>query len=34
VSGDQHLLRLGAYRKIAILTPRAFLAILEQSANP
>ncbi|HEX9868083.1 MAG TPA: putative toxin-antitoxin system toxin component, PIN family [Candidatus Tectomicrobia bacterium] len=34
VSGDQHLLRLGAYRKIAILTPRAFLGILEQRANP
>jgi len=34
VSGDQHLLRLGAYRKIAILAPRAFLDILEQRANP
>ena len=34
VSRDQHLLRLGAYRKIAILTPRTFLDILEQRANP
>jgi len=34
VSGDQHLLRLGAYRKIGILAPRAFLDILEQRANP
>jgi putative PIN family toxin of toxin-antitoxin system len=34
VSGDQHLLRLGAYQKIAILAPRAFLDILEQRANP
>ncbi len=30
VSGDQLLLRLGAYREIRILTPRAFLDILKE----
>jgi uncharacterized protein len=30
VSGDPHLLRLGEYRGIQMLTPAAFLAILEQ----
>lgn len=30
VSGDPHLLRLGEYRGIQILTPAAFLAVLEQ----
>lgn len=28
VSGDAHLLRLGAYQGISILTPRAFLAVV------
>lgn len=30
VSGDEHLLRLDAYQKIRILTPRAFLDILKK----
>jgi uncharacterized protein len=31
VSGDPHLLRVGEYRGITILTPSAFIAVLEQS---
>jgi putative PIN family toxin of toxin-antitoxin system len=34
VSGDQHLLQLAAYRRIRILTPRAFLGILAQPQQP
>lgn len=29
VTGDPHLLRLGSYREIPILTPRAFVELLE-----
>jgi uncharacterized protein len=31
VSGDPHLLRVGQYRGITILTPAAFVAVLEQT---
>lgn len=34
VSGDRHLLDLGAYRGIQILSPRAFLEVLAQQARP
>jgi uncharacterized protein len=34
VSGDQLLLRLGAYQGIPILTPRAFLEILQRQPKP
>jgi putative PIN family toxin of toxin-antitoxin system len=33
VSGDPHLLRLGEYRGIQILTPAAFRAVLEQESS-
>lgn len=34
VSGDQHLLDLGEYQGIRILTPRAFLNILRRQPRP
>ena len=34
VSGDQHLLELGEYRGIRILTPRAFLDVLGRQPRP
>ncbi len=34
VSGDQLLLRLGVYQRIPILTPRAFLAVLQRQPKP
>ena len=34
VSGDQLLLRLGVYQGIPILTPRAFLEILQRQPKP
>ena len=34
VSGDQLLVRLGAYQGIPILTPRAFLAVLQRQPKP
>jgi putative PIN family toxin of toxin-antitoxin system len=34
VSGDQLLLRLGAYQGIPILTPRAFLEVLQRQPKP
>lgn len=34
VSGDQHLLGLGTYQKISILTPRAFLEVLGKEPKP
>ncbi|PTL35659.1 hypothetical protein CLG94_07790 [Candidatus Methylomirabilis limnetica] len=34
VSGDQHLLELGEYQGIRILTPRAFLNILRRQPRP
>ena len=34
VSGDQLLLRLGAYQGIPILTPRAFLEVLQSQPKP
>jgi putative PIN family toxin of toxin-antitoxin system len=34
VSGDQHLLALGEYRGIRILTPRAFLDVLGRQPRP
>ena len=34
VSGDQLLVRLGTYQSIAILTPRAFLEILQRQSKP
>jgi uncharacterized protein len=34
VSGDRLLLRLGVYRGIRILTPRAFLEVLKQQPKP
>lgn len=34
VSGDQHLLALGEYRGIRILTPRAFLDVLRRQPRP
>jgi putative PIN family toxin of toxin-antitoxin system len=34
VSGDQFLLRLGAYQGIPILTPRAFLEVLQRQTKP
>ena len=33
VSGDRHLLRLGKFRRIAILTPREFLAELKKQVE-
>ena len=33
VSGDQLLLRLGAYQGILILTPRAFLEVLQRQTS-
>jgi uncharacterized protein len=34
VSGDQLLVRLGTYQGIPILTPRAFLEVLQRQAKP
>jgi predicted nucleic acid-binding protein len=34
VSGDHHLLDLKAYKKIAIVTPVEFLALLNPPAEP
>jgi putative PIN family toxin of toxin-antitoxin system len=34
VSGDQLLLRLGAYQAIPILTPRTFLEVLQRQQKP
>ena len=34
VSGDEHLLRLGTYGKGSIITPRAFLDILQHTSKP
>ena len=34
VSGDQHLLKLGSYQDIPILTPRAFLEMLPRQTKP
>jgi uncharacterized protein len=34
VSGDRLLLRLGAYQEIPILTPRAFLEVLQRQPKP
>ena len=34
VSGDQLLVRLGTYQGIAILTPRAFLELLQRQPKP
>lgn len=34
VSGDQHLLQLGAYQKVRILAPRTFLDTLRGSSKP
>lgn len=34
VSGDEHLLRLAAYRKTSILNPRAFLDVLKHTPTP
>jgi putative PIN family toxin of toxin-antitoxin system len=33
VSGDRHLLALGTYRQIAIVTPRAFLSALPRASS-
>ena len=34
VSGDQHLLQLGAYQKIRIVTPRDFLDVVRGTPKP
>ena len=34
VSGDHHLLKLGSYQNIPILTPRAFLEMLPRQTKP
>jgi predicted nucleic acid-binding protein len=34
VTGDKRLLELGSHRGTAIVTPRAFLALLEDSTFP
>jgi len=34
ISGDQLLLRLGAYQGIPLLTPRAFLEALQRQTKP
>lgn len=34
VSGDQHLLQLGAYQKIRIVTPRDFLDVVKGTPKP
>lgn len=34
VSGDQHLLQLGAYQKIRIVTPRDFLDVVRETPKP